>query len=128
MASYLLDTHTAIWFFNGDVKLPESAKRLICNMENDKYVSIVSIWELAIKLSLKKITFKEGSKGFLDLIYTNGFDLLEIEPKHIFGLETLPFYHKDPFDRLLVSTALAENITIITDDENIPKYPVNYIW
>jgi PIN domain nuclease of toxin-antitoxin system len=124
----LLDTHTLIWFFNGDILLSEKAKQLIIEAQHRKFVSIVSVWEIAIKISLNKLIFAGKTKGFLDLISNNGFELLSVDKNYILELEKLPFIHRDPFDRLLVATAISEKMHIVTTDSNIQKYSVNYIW
>jgi PIN domain nuclease of toxin-antitoxin system len=124
----LLDTHTLIWFFNGDSLLSEEAKQSIIEVQHRKFVSIVSVWETAVKISLNKLGFNGKTRGFLDLIDNNGFELLTIDKKHILELENLSFIHKDPFDRLLIATAISEKMYIVTADANIQKYPVNCIW
>jgi PIN domain nuclease of toxin-antitoxin system len=123
-----MDTHALIWFFNGDVLLSERAKRSIIEIQHRKFVSMVSVWEIAIKISLNKLAFDGKTKGFLDLINNNGFELLSVNENHILELEKLPFIHRDPFDRLLVATAISEKMHIVTSDTNIQKYSVNYIW
>ncbi|MCL2765503.1 MAG: type II toxin-antitoxin system VapC family toxin [Treponema sp.] len=128
MNRYLLDTHSAIWFFNGDNSLSETAKKIIFNTSNIKYVSIVSAWEIAIKVSLGKLEFSGKVAGFIYDIERNGFILAPIKPTHLSTLENLPMIHRDPFDRLLIATAIAENMTLITVDENIVKYEVSQIW
>ncbi|MDR2584051.1 MAG: type II toxin-antitoxin system VapC family toxin [Fibromonadaceae bacterium] len=125
---YLLDTHTLIWFFNGDLELSENARQIILDTNNQKYASIVSVWELSIKVSLNKLKFDGKAKGFLDLIYKNGFKLLNINQNYIFKLEQLENFHKDPFDRILIATAISENMKLITRDENIHLYPIEYVW
>ena len=124
----LLDTHTLIWFFNGDSLLSEKAKRSIIELQHRKFVSIVSIWEFSIKISLNKLVFNGKTQGFLDLINNNGFELLAIDKKYILELEKLSFIHRDPFDRLLIATAISEKMYLVTADANIQKYPVNCIW
>jgi PIN domain nuclease of toxin-antitoxin system len=104
----LLDTHTLIWFFNGDSLLSERAQQVIIDPKNQKFVSIVSVWEVAIKISLNKLGFDGKSEGFLHLIDDNGFQLLTVNREHILELEELPFIHRDPFDRLLIATAVSE--------------------
>ena len=128
MGSYLLDTHTAIWFFNGDDALSETAKRTILDLSNQKYISIVSVWELAIKIGLGKLDFSGKSAGFVRLAQTNGFTIYPIKTDHLSTLEFLPFIHRDPFDRLLVATAIAEGMTLITTDGNIAQYKVPQVW
>jgi PIN domain nuclease of toxin-antitoxin system len=124
----LLDTHALIWFFNGDSLLSEKAKQSIVELQHRKFVSIVSVWEFAIKISLNKLIFDGKTQGFLDLIDNNGFELLNIDKKHILELEKLSFIHRDPFDRLLIATAVSEKMYFVTADANIQKYHVNCIW
>ena len=128
MAHYLLDTHVAIWFFNGDNAISETAKQVILNPANTKYLSIASAWELAIKIGLEKMKFTGKASGFISLAENNGFTILPIKTTHLSTLETLPMIHRDPFDRLLIATAIAEKMTILTADENIVKYNVDQIW
>ena len=128
MSSYLLDTHTAIWFFNGDGMLSETAKHTILDSSNLKYLSIVSAWEIAIKIGLGKLDFNGKAAGFIHLAESNGFIIAPIKAEHLTAFENLPFIHRDPFDRLLIATAIAEQMTLITVDENIAKYDVPLIW
>jgi PIN domain nuclease of toxin-antitoxin system len=124
----LLDTHTLIWFFNGDEKLSDTAKAAILDGDNAKYASIASVWELSIKINLGKLQFAGGAKGFVNLIHRNGFILRGIEAEDIYALEALPLHHRDPFDRILIATALTNNMGVITVDENFPFYGVNCVW
>ena len=126
--NYLLDTHTAIWFFNGDNSLSKTAKQIILDPANIKNMSIASAWELAIKIGLGKLDFSGRAKGFLQLADNNGFNIIPIKSEHLTALEELPMLHRDPFDRLIISTALAEQMTLITDDGNIARYDVPIIW
>jgi len=128
MDHYMLDTHTAMWFFNGDNAISDTASQIILDLSNVKYLSIASAWELAIKIGLGKLEFKGKSKGFINLAENNGFTILPIKPSHLTALETLPMIHRDPFDRLLIATAIAEEMTLITVDENIQRYEVSQIW
>ena len=125
---YILDTHTIIWFLNGDNKLSEKSKKIIENQDHTKFVSIATIWEIAIKTSLNKFKFDKGFKKFLHLIEDNGFEIIPISVEHALTVSTLNFIHRDPFDRLIVSKALSDNLTIITKDEYIEKYDVRTIW
>jgi PIN domain nuclease of toxin-antitoxin system len=125
---YLLDTHVALWAFGDRKKLSEVAKRAILDPENKKYVSIVSVWELAIKIRTGKLVFNGGTERFVSSIRDNGFGLLAIKVNHVMGVESLPLIHRDPFDRLLISTALVEQQTVISADENVHKYDVQWGW
>ena len=128
MGQYLLDTHAAMWFFNGDDAISETAKRIILDLSNSKYLSMASAWELAIKIGLEKLDFEGKAAGFIELAESNGFTVLPIKTAHLSTLETLPLLHRDPFDRLLVATALAEKMTLLTVDKNIARYEVSHIW
>jgi PIN domain nuclease of toxin-antitoxin system len=130
MAGYLLDTHTALWYFDGDGKLSKTAKEIIYNFSNSSpiYMSIASAWEVAIKLSIGKLDIVNNTEDFLQEAENNEIIILPIKPAYLTVLETLPMIHRDPFDRLLIATALVEEMTLITDDENIAKYEVVQIW
>ena len=125
MKKLLLDTHVVLWFLNGE-KLSENVKELIANGEN--YISVISLWEVAIKMNIGKYSFEGGFSAFMELVKNNGFKVLPIKDEYMERLFSLPFHHKDPFDRLLISTALADKLTIITADEDIQKYDVSWIW
>ena len=91
-------------------------------------ISSISLWEVAIKVNLGKMKSNLTLDGFLDRIKRSDFEVLQIKNEHLRRLSAVPFIHKDPFDRLLIATALVENLTIITTDGNIQKYDVPWIW
>jgi len=124
----LLDTHSLIWFLNGDEKLSDKAKSAIEDSANSKIVSIASIWEIAIKISLNKFRFSKGFKHFLDMVEDNGFEILPITFEHALELSTLEYIHRDPFDRLLIAQCKSENLVIVTKDDNIKRYNIKTIW
>jgi PIN domain nuclease of toxin-antitoxin system len=124
----LLDTHAIIWFFNGDEELSLKAKKMIVDTKNKKFVSIASVWEVAIKLGLKKLVFDGNVSEVAELIELNGFHILPISIDHIVVYETLDLIHRDPFDRILVAQAIVDRLTIITKDEHIQKYKVLTNW
>ena len=128
MTSYLLDTHAAIWFFDGNNMLSEIANEIIRDLSNPIFLSIASAWELAIKIGLGKLDFDGKLADFVRLAETNDITILPIKIAHLTALESLPLIHRDPFDRLLVATALAENMTLITADGNITRYNVLQVW
>lgn len=127
MKNVLIDTHIALWFLNGDSSLSTKAKSIILDADYNKYISLASVWEVAIKLSIGKLVFDGGTKGFIELLIDNGFELFPINTKQLSVVETLEFIHRDPFDRLLVATSIADDIPIVTADENIKLYPIEYI-
>jgi len=125
----LIDTHTALWLFNEHENLSTTAKEYIRDEENELYISIVSIWEIAIKHSLGKLTeFPGGVKLFLSAISENPIEIVAILHEHIEKVETLKYIHRDPFDRLIITTALCEDMAIVTADDNIRKYNVKCVW
>ena len=124
----ILDTHAAIWFFEDDKRLSKLAIDAIYDLENMIYVSIASVWEVAIKLSTGKLTFDGGIENFIETIYKNEFELLDISPRHTKMVAELPFIHRDPFDRMLVAQAMIEDMTVLTVDENIVKYEIKSMW
>ena len=128
MSGYLLDTHAAIWFFNGNDALSQTAIGIIRDHSNDVYLSMASAWELAIKIGIGKLDFAGKAAGFVRLAKENDIILIPIKTAHLTILEELPLIHRDPFDRLLIATALAEQMTLIATDENIIRYKVQHIW
>jgi len=125
---YLLDTHTALWALDDKAMLSKTTKTILDDVSIPLYVSIVSAWEVAIKVSINKLDFFGGSEAFLEKMQQNGVELLSLKGSYLKQVETIPFHHRDPFDRLIIATAITENITIITADENIHKYDVSWIW
>ena len=125
----LLDTHTLLWFALTDPQLSGTATSLIIDPDNEKLVSPASYWEIAIKISIKKYALSKPYEIFMDeAIDKNGFGYLHIEPKHTAAFTTLPFHHKDPFDRLLIAQAIIEGIPIISGDTVLDSYPVKRLW
>jgi PIN domain nuclease of toxin-antitoxin system len=125
----LLDTHTALWWVNEHEKLSPEARTILLNEANLLFISIVSIWEIAIKVSLGKLLELDGGvKTFLEKLDTMLVYLLPIATRHVEMVEALPFLHRDPFDRLLVASAVADGLTVLTADCNIHKYDVLSLW
>jgi PIN domain nuclease of toxin-antitoxin system len=125
----LLDTHTMLWFFWDDPQLSAHAKQLIVDPNNQKLVSIASIWEIAIKTAVGKIHLGEPARIFLPREITrNNFDLLPISFEHATAVESLPMHHRDPFDRLLIAQAMIEKIDLVTIDLAFDAYPVKRQW
>lgn len=126
---YLLDTHSLLWIVADDPRLSTKAKELFLDDDNEIYFSIASIWELAIKISLKKVILDEPLDIFIKShIQGNNIKILYIEIKHVLKVENLPFHHRDPFDRLIISQAIVENLPIITKDSDFESYPIKKIW
>jgi PIN domain nuclease of toxin-antitoxin system len=128
MSNILLDTHAALWFLDGDPRISPRAKEAILSVKNRKFISMASVWEVAIKISIGKLGFDDGAKGFIELLAENGFELLPIAAEHVLRVETLAFLHRDPFDRLIIATCIEEGMSLVSGDENIWRYPIQIIW
>jgi len=128
MKKYLLDTHVVLWIAENSPLLSDNAKNAILSTTSEKYVSIVSAWEIAIKLGTKKLQLDGGLPEFYKMIDDNGFLTLSVEREYLLQIPSLPGHHKDPFDRLILATAIVDDLTLITVDENIHKYDVSLLW
>lgn len=124
----LLDTHAFIWFLNGDKQLAISVRDLMIDTSNKCFISIASIWEIAIKSSLNKLELKGEFNQIADFLSENDIEVLPITFEHIQRLLQLRFHHRDPFDRIIIAQALAEHLTIATRDDVFNKYEVDIIW
>ena len=125
---YLLDTHVVLWFAENSIKLSDKAYRAILSRGAYSYVSVASAWEVAIKLSIGKLDLEGGLSEFFRMIDDNGFGMLPIDREYLLAMTTLPELHKDPFNRIIIATAMVENLTLITIDENIRKYNLSMLW
>ena len=123
----LLDTHTLLWYIDGDSKLSNSVNLIIKNAEK-VYVSIVSFWELSIKIGLDKLQLKPSIREIYTELLRNDISMLSIEIIAIENLILLPYHHRDPFDRMLVAQALAHNLVLVSKDEQLKKYAVTVLW
>lgn len=124
----LLDTHAFIWFINGDDSLPDKVKEVITDVSNKCFLSIASLWEIAIKTSLGKLELKSDFNKVADFLSSNDIDILPITFEHLQKLLNLKYYHRDPFDRIIISQGITEKLTVITKDENFRKYRVKLLW
>ncbi|MBN3899542.1 MAG: type II toxin-antitoxin system VapC family toxin [Nostoc sp. NOS(2021)] len=123
----LLDTHTFIWFVMGDSKISVSLKSQIEN--NDNLLSIASVWEMAIKSRIGKLSFGMTFDQFIQQqIIRNSIEFLPITIDHITVVATLPLHHRDPFDRILIAQSVVENLPILSADKIFDAYPIRRIW
>jgi len=120
----LLDTHTLIWFLEGDERLGTVAKNHIENPNNTSFVSIATFWEIAIKISIKRLKLQIPLQRFKSLLWENGIEILPITIEHTIQVSQLPFHHNDPFDRLLVAQSISENMILLSKDEKFKMYNV----
>ena len=125
----LLDTHTALWFWWNDPKLSVTARNLITSPTNQKFVSLATPWEVAIKLSLKKITVSVPIDEFFPKnMVRNQFSWLRLTIKHFLAVSQMPLHHRDPFDRMLIAQSMTENMLIVSADTAFDAYPVQRLW
>lgn len=118
----LLDTHIALWAITDSPRLPESARELIQAAKTTVWVSVASVWEIAIKHSLGRGDMPVSGKEALQYFQAAGYRLLTIEPEHVVAVEGLTAHHRDPFDRLLIAQALVEPMRLMTHDPLVALY------
>ena len=125
----LLDTRTVLWFWWDDPQLSATAKALILDPANYKFVSPASPWEVAIKVFLKKLDIGGPYLGFFpqQMARTN-FEFLAVINEHLAAVAALPFHHRDPFDRMIVAQAMTENISVVSVDVAFDPYGVIRVW
>lgn len=129
MHSFLLDTHVLLWWLSDAPELSPAARRALADIGNTCYLSLASCWELSIKSSLGKLRLDRPIGRFVtEQLTANGFHLLNIDLRHIAQVETLPFHHRDPFDRLLIAQALTEKLTVISADTAFAAYGIRLLW
>ena len=123
--AFLLDTHAFLWWLADDSRLPEGVRDLITAPENDVFVSAVTGWEISIKKTLDKL---EAPDDLVSLFEEEGFQEIPVTFAHGQIAGQLPPIHRDPFDRMLVAQGLTQGLTVLTRDDNIPRYAVRTFW
>ena len=124
----MIDTQAFIWFVENDKHLPVKIKRLLEEPTHTIIISIASLWEMAIKISLDKLHLSCDIEEMISKIYLNGFEILPILPLHVIRLSKLDFIHRDPFDRIIVSQSLSEDLQIVSSDKIFDEYDAKRIW
>jgi PIN domain nuclease of toxin-antitoxin system len=125
----ILDTHSFIWFVEDNPSLSLPTRTLIEAATNTVFLSIASIWEMAIKVSLGKLILHQPFDLFIPhQLLLNDITLLDITISHTLRVATLPFHHRDPFDRLLIAQSLVEDMPIISVDSVFDAYGTNRLW
>ena len=124
----LFDAHAFLWFVAGDSKLTRTARRAIEQDQAELYLSAATVWELAIKASLGRLTLPAPTADYVAEKLRSGVRMLAVDWSHAAAVETLPFHHNDPFDRLLIAQAKAEGLTIVTGDRIFRRYGTRVIW
>ena len=120
----LLDTHILLWYLEGHLNLPIAQRLQIEDRHNQVVVSAVSLWEMAIKVSIGKLELMDDLATIESTLLRQGIQILPIQTAHLQCLLGLPFHHRDPFDRLIIAQALAEEMTLVSDDNAFSAYPV----
>jgi PIN domain nuclease of toxin-antitoxin system len=121
----VLDTHALLWWLEGDPRIERQAQDLIADPANDILVSIASLWEIVVKVRVGKL--EADLRDIVAAINAQGFETLEIRPEHLEGLVRLPMHHRDPFDHLLIAQAIAEGLTLLSEDQQVSAYPVAHV-
>ncbi len=124
----LIDTQAMLWFASGDKRLSKKARKAIETPNCKNYISIASWWEIAIKCSLGKLKLTKPLELFIADRVTEGFRVLNIETQQLPALVALPFHHRDPFDRLIITQAIATGMPVCTSDRHFANYGVETIW
>jgi PIN domain nuclease of toxin-antitoxin system len=125
----LLDTHVFLWSKANDLRMSANAWSMLRDPANELFMSVVSIAEVAIKVSTGKLSLGVPMPEFVEAGMKNGqIAEMPLRMPHAITLSTLPFHHRDPFDRLLIATAIVEDLTILTNDPEMGKYAVNIAW
>ena len=128
MAKMLLDTHTYIWFSEDDSQLSSQARSIIENPDNDVFLSIVSLWEMAIKINLGKLQLKRPFEVIEQDLLRHDFQLLPLTVKDLVQYLPLELYHRDPFDRMLIAQSIAQNLPLVSKETVFDSYPIIRIW
>ena len=123
----LLDTHILLWYLDNDPKLPVIWKRNIEDRHNSIAVSMASLWEITIKVALGKLELMDDLTTIENILRQQGIDFLPIRTPHLLYLLDLPFHHRDPFDRLLIAQAQAEQLTLVSDDGMFAAYSISLL-
>ena len=123
----LLDTHALIWWMLDSKRLGQQARKAILADGARTLISAVSVWEIAIKSSRGRLQLEQPPEEWIPNVLTKGFEPIPITFQHASAIRTLPNYHGDPFDRMLIAQAICENLTIVTADAVIRAYDVPII-
>ena len=126
--NYLLDTHVLIWFLNGDKALSTKVRKAIESENAINFISIASLWEIAIKISLDRLSIKVSFEKLGTELDKNNFQLLPITFNDTVILSTLAFHHRDPFDRLIISQSIANDFKLISKDKEFSSYKIKLLW
>jgi PIN domain nuclease of toxin-antitoxin system len=125
--AYLLDTHTFLWFVAGDDQLPVSVEKKLSDINESCFLSIASLWEIAIKKQIGKLDLKIGFDELFRFAERNQIEIIAINETHLTALLNLEFFNNDPFDRI-VPQAISEDLILISRDKKLKNYKVKLQW
>lgn len=126
--AYLLDTHTFLRFVAGSNKLPVTIANKIKDIDQPCFISVASLWEITIKHQLGKLTLNISLEELFNYPQRNQIEIIQITPDHLLTLSKLPNHHSDPFDRLIISQTISEDMTLLTIDKTLKKYKIKQQW
>jgi PIN domain nuclease of toxin-antitoxin system len=126
--AFMLGTHAFLWFVSGDNQLPASVRDKIKDIHQPCFLSAASLWEITIKNQIGKLILNISLEELFNYADRNQIEIIPINYDHLLVLSTLPLHHSDPFDRLIISQAIAENLVLITRDKGFKKYMVEQQW
>lgn len=122
----LLDTHALLWALSAPNRLPAAARQAVRAAENDVYASIASVWEIAIKVALRRLEF--NLEGLETTLSASGIQPLDISLRHAARIAELPRLHGDPFDRMLIAQAQCESLVLMSGDRELRRYGIPLLW
>ena len=123
----LLDTHTLLWALTDESKLSERVRKLLPSANS--WLSVASLWEILIKAKIGKMPLPKPAGPFvMEKLTRNGVQILPVTSDHVLRVESLPDYHRDPFDRMLIAQSLQEKMPLVTADRAFARYPIELIW
>ena len=121
----LLDTHALLWWLADDDQLGGAAREVVADPANDILISVVSLWEIAVKVRIGKL--QADIEEIISAVQREGFTMLDIGMAHLVALAGLPMHHRDPFDHLLIAQAMTEDAMFMSEDRNAARYPVRTV-
>lgn len=129
MTRVLLDTHAFLWFITADSRLSSPARQVLTTGGNQLLLSVASVWEIAIKVSIGRLPIPLPLDDFIpEQLRINRIELLPVSLEHTFRVARLPLHHRDPFDRILAAQAMQEGVPLVSADAALDAYPVVRHW
>ncbi|MBX7158545.1 MAG: type II toxin-antitoxin system VapC family toxin [Verrucomicrobiae bacterium] len=124
----LIDTHVLIWFAEKHSNLTPKVQRWLENADNKVFLSVASLWEMAIKVNISRLKLLVPFETMVEQLPQMGFELMPIELKHVTRFSSLPLHHSDSFDRMLVAQAMEEKLNLVSSDRSLSRYGIKVMW